>query len=330
MYETLLSLVPEFFQPAFPFTLFVVSLFALVKTANLFIDSAEELGLKLGIPHFVIGITVIGIGTSLPELATSISSILQSTPENDLTDIITANVIGSNIANILLGIGIASLFTVVKVNRNLQDNDLPFLFGSTAIALYFLFDGVLSRMEGVLLLVMFGVFLAFSFSEGKDEKPDKEIQEGAKRKSVPLLLFLIVASGVGIVISSNITITSLIKAAPTLGIQQDVASMFLLAVGTSFPEIFVSIMAVQKGKVSMAIGNILGSNIANILGILGISAILTPIAVSDKSIMVGLPFMAMATLFFIFSALDNRFRKWEGLMTLAIFAAFLGSLFDVL
>jgi cation:H+ antiporter len=330
MYELLAQIFPSFLEPIAPFALFVLSLALLVKSADFFIDFAEELGLKLGIPHFIIGITVIGIGTSLPELATSISSVLQSTPENNLTEIVSANVIGSNIANILLGIGIASLITTVKVDRNLQDNDLPFLFGSTAIAMYFMFDGVISRGEGFILLSMFIVFLAFSLFEGDDSEPSKELKKDAKRKSVPLLLFLIASSGVGIIAASSITITSLTEAAPTLGIEKDVASMILLAIGTSFPEIFVSVMAVQKGKVALAIGNILGSNIGNILAILGISALMSDIQVSEKSIMVGLPFMAMATLFFIFAALDNRFRKWEGMMTLAIFIAFLGSLFDVL
>ena len=330
MYDFFISISPSFFHPLLPFVLFLFSLALLVKSADWFIDYAEELGLKLGVPHFIIGITVIGIGTSLPELATSLSAVVQSTPENDLTEMITANVIGSNIANILLGIGIASLFTVVKVSRNLQDNDIPFLFGSTAIALYFLYDGVLSRGEGILLFFMFFVFLAFSLVEGRDEKPDKDLKKDAKRKSVFLLLALLVLSGIGIVVSSNVTIISLTELAPLIGIKKDVASMFLLAVGTSFPEIFVSIVAVNKGKIALAMGNILGSNIANILGILGISALVTDVAVSHDSIIIGLPFMAMATLFFIFSALDNRFRKWEGLMGISIFLAFLGSLFGIL
>lgn len=309
--------------------MFIVALAILVKSADWFIDFAEELGLKLGIPSFILGITVVGIGTSLPELTTSIASVLQSTPENDLTDIITANIIGSNIANILLGIGIASLFTTVRVDRNLQDNDLPFLFGSTAIAIYFLFDGVLSRMEGLLLFLMFFVFLAFSFSEGKKEI-DKTLKKEAQHARTSTLLLLLLVSGALLISSASLTITSLTEAAPILGIEKDVASMVLLAIGTSFPEIFVSIMAVRRGNTALAIGNILGSNIANIVGILGISALVSQVSVSEKSISVGLPFMAIATLFFIFSALDNRFRKWEGFMTIAIFLAFLGSLFGIL
>jgi cation:H+ antiporter len=330
MYDALLSIFPTVAHPPIVVMIFVFSLFLLIKSADVFIDSAEGIGLKINLPYFIIGITIIGMGTSLPELATSIASILQSTPENDLTEIVSANVIGSNIANILLGIGLACLIQVVKVDRNMADNDIPFLFGSTAIAIYFLYDGVLSQWEGILLIWMFFVFLAFSLLN--DRQPsfiDKEAQKNAKKQSFTLFFSLLIISGIGIIFASDFTIQSLSDIAPIIGIPNDVASMVLLAVGTSFPEIFVSIVAIQKGKAMLAIGNILGSNISNILGILGISAIITDISVSEKSITVGLPFMAIATLFFIFSAMDNRFRLWEGLMTIAIFLAFLGSLFEL-
>lgn len=324
--ETLRATLPAFL---FPLLLFVVALFFLVKCADYFIDFAERLGLKLGIPEFVIGITVIGIGTSLPELATSISTILQSTPEKDITEIITANVIGSNVANILLGVGIASFFLTLRVDRELQDNDLPFLFGSTALAILFLYDGLLTRGEGIVLFALFLVFLLFSIFSGEKgaELVDKELKKKAKADLLDLLLLFLFLSGVGIVISANLTIYSLEEAAPLIGVERDVASMVLLAIGTSFPEIFVTVMAVRKGKAGLAIGNILGSNIGNILGILGISAILTPLVVSEKSVLIGLPFLTAATLFFIFSALDNRFRLWEGIMAVAIFLVFLGKLF---
>jgi len=328
MYSFLLDILPASFHSFLPFVFFVLALFLLVKSADWFVDAAEILGLKLGIPQFIIGITVIGIGTSLPELATSLATIFQ---EEDATDIISANIIGSNIANILLGVGIASFFRVVRVKRELQDNDLPFLFGSTAMAMYFLHDGILSFGEGLVLLTMFFVFLAFSLlsHDGEDEE-DSEKQEEAKGKSLFVLLSILVGAGAMIVFSANMTITSLIEISPILGIEKDVASMVLLAVGTSFPEIFVSVMAVRKGKPSLALGNILGSNIGNILGILGVSAVIRPLVVSEASIAVGIPFLIIATLFFIFSAMDNRFRVWEGLMAVGIFVAFLGELFGIM
>lgn len=330
MYEALIGLFPIVAHPLIIISLFILSLFLLIKSADVFIDAAEGIGLKINLPYFIIGITIIGMGTSLPELATSLASIFNSTPENNLTEIVSANVIGSNIANILLGIGIACIIQVVKVDRNMADNDIPFLFGSTAIAIYFLYDGVLSQWEGFLLIGMFFVFLAFTFLN--DHQPsivDKEAEKIAKKHSYTYFFAFLLLSGAGIILASNFTIQSLADIAPIIGVPNDVASMVLLAVGTSFPEIFVSIVAIQKGKAMLAVGNILGSNISNILGILGISAFITDISVSEKSISVGLPFMAIATLFFIFSAMDNRFRLWEGLMTIAIFLAFLGSLFGL-
>jgi cation:H+ antiporter len=193
-----------------------------------------------------------------------------------------------------------------------------------------MYDGVLSFWEGILLCCMFLVFLSFSaFGGGQPSGMDKDLLHSAKQRPFWKIGSILILSGIGIIYASDITIRSLTDISPLIGIQKDVASMVLLAVGTSFPEIFVSIVAVQKGKVSLALGNILGSNISNILGILGISALFANISVSEKSIFVGIPFMVIATLFFIFSAMDNRFRIWEGLMTIAIFMAFLGSLFGV-
>lgn len=306
----------------------------LVKSADYFIEYAERLGFYLRIPHFIIGITIVGIGTSLPELATSLVSVLKSTPKNDLTEIVTGNVVGSNVANILLGAGIASLFWVIKVERELQDNDLPFLFGSTALTIFFLSDGVLSRGEGFILLLMFGVFLAFSVLD-KSQRDDIREEEKREKKLMKgqdpwIMVAFLVVSGTGIIIASDLTIGSLIELSPALGISRDVASMVLLAIGTSFPEIFVSIMAMKKKNPSLAIGNILGSNISNSLGILGISGLIAPLSVSETTLFTGLPFLAIATLFFVFSALDNRFRVWEGCMAIAIFLAFLGGTFGIL
>jgi len=326
MYDFFMGFLPPF--AIIPFLVFALSLAALVKSADLFVNFAEQIGFKLGVPSFVVGVVVVGIGTSLPELATSIAAIVDSTPSDNLTEMISANIIGSNITNILLGIGIASFFRVIKINRNLQDNELPFLFGSTAIAIFFLLDGVLSFGEGALLTALFLVFLVFSILSN-DETVDSEIRKEAKHHSLFFLLLALFASGAGIMISADFTIESLITTAPVLGIEKDVASMFLLAVGTSFPEIFVSIMAVRKGNSGLAIGNILGSNIGNILGILGISALLAPVTVSEKSLTIGLPFLGIATFFFISSTLDNRVRIWEGIMAVAIFCAFLGKLFSV-
>jgi len=323
MVEKIIATFPDFFL--LPFLIFGISLFFLVKSADFFVDFAERLGFKWGVPSFVIGIFVIGIGTSLPEFATSLAAIFA---DRSATEIVSANIVGSNIANILLGVGIASFFRVVRVDRNLVDNDLPFLFGSTAIAIFFLADGILSRGEGVILAAMFGIFLVFSLLSN-DEIIDPELKKHAQKDSLLFLFVALFLSGAAIVFSAGATVDSLIFAAPTLGISREVAAMFLLAVGTSFPEIFVSISAVRRGKVSLAVGNILGSNIGNILGILGISALISPIAVSSKTIAIGLPFLAIATFFFIISTLDNRVRMWEGMMAVAIFLAFLGKLFAV-
>ena len=316
----------EFVSVVAPFSLFAGSLFLLIKFADIFVNNAEKLGKALGIPHFIIGVTVVAIGTSIPELATAIVPVLRSTPENDLTPIVAGNVIGSNIANILLGVGIASLFRNVKVDRELVNFDLPFLFGGTGILIYFLSDGVLNRVEGLLLLLGFLIFVIFSVVDGKAGEAEKI---KASRKEVWKFLSLIVAGAFGVAISSDFTITNLETLSINAGIPADTASMFFLAVGTSFPEIFVTVVMTRKKHYSMAVGNILGSNIANSLGIVGIAGSISALTVAPETILIGLPFVAIATLYFIFSGLDKQFTKWEGLMAIAIFIMFLGKIFHL-
>jgi len=308
-----------------PFIIFPIALFTRIRTADIFVNNAEILGKKFGIPHFVIGITVIAIGTSLPELATSVVSILRSTSENDLTPIIPANVVGSNIANILLGVGIASLFRAVKVKKELIDTDLPFLFGSTAMLCFFLYDGALSRIEGFLLLATFVIFILYSIS-GNHGENNQKIE--TKEKTWVVILWLII-SALGIGVSSDFTISSLEDIAITIGIPSSIASMVFLAVGTSFPEIFVTVMMTRKKLYCMAVGNILGSNISNTLGILGISGLMANLTVAQDTIYIGLPFIIVSSLYFIFAGMDRDFNKWEGMMAIMIFLVFLGKIFNI-
>lgn len=311
-----------------PFLFFFVALFLLIKSADFFVNFAERLGAQLKVPHFIIGFTIVAIGTSLPELATSIATIIRSTPDNDLTSIVSSNIIGSNIANILLGIGIASLFRTIKVKREIINVDLPLLFASTTILAFFLWDGVLTRPEGIALLAIFLIFLAFSVF-GLHEKEDDE-KKSEKNESIIKLIFFIILSGIVIAFSSDFTIKNLEIISVLLGIPASLASMFFLALGTSFPEIFVGVVMVRKGLFAMALGNILGSNITNTLAIMGISAVLYPIAVSAETISIGIPFIIIATLFFIFAGMDKIFPKWEGMIAISIYIIFVGKIFGLL
>lgn len=317
----------EIFNLVSPFIFFAIALFVLIKSADIFVINAEKIGKIIGVPEFIIGITVVAIGTSIPELATALVPIFRSTAENDLTPIVSANVVGSNVANILLGVGIASLFHSIKVDRELIDFDLPFLFGGTAILIYFLSDGVLSRPEGILLLMTFLVFITFSVFDG--QKIEIEKVEASKKEKWNFVI-LIILSAFGIALSSDFAISNLEKIAVITGLSDDVASMFFLAIGTSFPEIFVSIVMVRKKMFAMAVGNIIGSNISNALGIMGIAGSLSALTVSNDTIFIGLPFMAIATLYFIFSGMDKHFSKWEGIMGIAIFIIFLSKIFHII
>jgi cation:H+ antiporter len=317
-----------------PFVIFFISLSFLIKSSDIFIDHSERLGKILSIPSFIIGATIVALGTSLPELATSIVSVLKSSPENDLTPIVLSNVIGSNISNVFLGIGLASGIKSIKLEKNLIDFDLPFLFISTAFLALFIYDGILTRGESASLLLLFAVFILSVFFNGggtvhkeedkkNKEKLSRDIKNIAKSTGFILLAALIIS------ISSNYVISSLTDVSTTLGISKSVASMFFLALGTSLPEILLSCMMVRKGMYGMIVGNILGSNISNILGIVGIAGIIRPLNVSHDTFTIGVPFLLIATFYFTFTALDGKFRRWEGYAGVCCFIIFLLKLFNV-
>ncbi|MFW6283095.1 MAG: calcium/sodium antiporter [Minisyncoccales bacterium] len=315
--------------------IFTISLAFLIKSSDYFVNFAEKIGKKIKIPHFIIGIVIIGFGTSLPEFSTSITSAIKSTKETDLSTIITSNIIGSNIANTLLVVSVASFFSVIKVKRDLLDTDLPFLFGATALSLFFLYDGLLTWKEGIIIFAVFCVYILFSiFDKDSSQVEDQIHQEkkiiGKVRKSTFKLSLLLLISAAAIIISSNYTVLGIEKISTALNLKKGIISIVFLSIGTSLPEIFVSISAIRKGYFLIAIGNIFGSNIINLVGVLSIASFIHPLSVSQESIYIGLPFLAFSTLFFIFITLDNRIRIWEGLISLVMFFAFLGKIFNIL
>jgi cation:H+ antiporter len=315
--------------------IFLASLAALIWSSNYFVVFAEKLGEKIKMPHFIIGIVIIGFGTSLPEFSTSIAAVLKTTTENNLSTIVPANIIGSSIANILLVVSISSFFRVIKVKRDLLDTDLPFLFGSTALAIFFLYDGILSRLEGFVIFILFGIYIIFSLFDKDLSQVENQIDQeektiGKVKESTLKLVLLIIISGLAIIISSNYTVIGIEKISSNLNLKMGVISMVFLSIGSSLPEIFVSISAVRKGYFLMAIGNIFGSNIINLVGVLSVSSFIHPLSVSRESIQIGLPFLAISTLFFIFITMDNRIRLWEGLISIVMFLAFLGKIFQIL
>ncbi len=307
---------------------FIVSLAVLVKGSDWFIGAAEKVGLALGIPSFIIGVTIVAVGTSLPELASSIVAVFEGNSE-----IVAGNAIGSNIANIALVLGITAVIgKKVYFNVNLMEADIPFLVCS-AFMLWFVLapdaDGTstVDLFESGLLLAGLLIFISYSFS-GKDDGEEKPV----RTKIAPKVYAMLLLTGIMVYFGATYTIKSIIALSEILNIKSEAIALSVVALGTSLPEIVVSVSAMRRGKPEIAIGNILGSNIFNTFAVMGIPAAIAdsmgeslkiPAVITDFS----MPMMIAMTLLFFFLMISKSISRWEGLMLLLFYVYFIVKLF---
>ena len=305
---------------------FLISLAVLIKAADCFTNSAGKVGRFFRLSPFIIGVTIVSIGTSLPELASSISAVLKGA-----TEIVAGNVVGSNIANILLVVGLAAVLSKkgrLQVTRNLINLDLPLLAGGSIILmLMFLWDGKVTFWEGIIALAGYFVYLHYTLKH--KERKEKE-KEKAKKEKLNLKIILgLVFGAIFIYYGANYAIESVVKISEILNIGTAVIALTAVAIGTSLPEIFVSISAARKGNDALALGNIFGSNLFNGFVVLGIPALIKTLDVTPIILSVGIPFFIAATLLYVISGITRKIYKWEGAMYLLIYILFIAKLFNL-
>lgn len=305
--------------------IFVVSLYVLVKSADKFTEFAEKIGLKLGMSPFVVGLTIIAIGTSLPELISSIMAVLSGS-----SDMVIGNVLGSNIANICLVLGIgAILIKSGKIEHNLRSIDLPFFIISIFLLGIFMLDGKITILEGVFSLVGIIIFILYMKSNIKNTTK-KEIAKGVLiQKDGSSLLKLsvgLIISSVFIFFGAKYTIDSAIQLSSLLNIGKSIISASAIAIGTSLPELSVTISLVKKKNITGAVGNVLGSNIFNTLGVIGISSLFGTLIVSNFMLIFVLPVTLIATFMFYIITNDQKISKWQGALLLLFYVVFMTKL----
>ena len=307
---------------------FVLSLAVLIKASDYFTDAAETLGLLLGLPAFIVGVTIVSIGTSLPELMSSIVSVVRGSAE-----IVIANVVGSNISNIFLVLGTAAIISkTLKIRFNLLKVDLPLFVASAFLLDLTVRDGQFSRGEAFLSLASFFVYMLYAASRSRSEEPEdpSTTQPQKKFKEIVRQLTIILISIIFIFISANYTIESIGKLSELLNIAQEAISITALALGTSLPELIVTIDFARKGNPEIAIGNVVGSNIFNSSVVTGVSRLFGPLILSETILERSLVVMLMGTLLFFFVTQDRQVTRWEGMIFFLIYGWFLGNTFDIL
>lgn len=307
--------------------IFAVSLFVLLKASQYFTDSAEKIGLMLGISHFIIGVTIVAIGTSLPELVSSIVAVIDNSSE-----IVSGNVLGSNIANIFLILGIASIMGGrFKIKTNLLPVDLPIMMTSAFFLAITLWDGAFSFGEAILFVASFIIFILYAANSGKTNgKKNPETGESEKMPFRVKPILIMVLSAVFVYLGATYTIEAVIKISEMFHVGTEIIAMSAVAVGTSLPELAVTISAVKKKNPEMVVGNILGSNIFNAFAVMGIPGLIAELKVPGSLISVGIPVMLAASILFLVVIVDKQVSKWEGWMFLVFYGFFLGKIFNLL
>ncbi|WP_374415786.1 calcium/sodium antiporter [Ectopseudomonas oleovorans] len=310
------------------FVYLIAGLVLLVAGAEVLVRGAAKLAAQFGIPPLVIGLTVVAFGTSAPETAVSVQSAF-----NGSGDLAIGNVIGSNIANVLLILGLTALIAPLIVSRQLIRLDVPIMIGASLLTFGLAWDGSLSRLDGALLfagVLAYTGFLIYSARKdkgGDDDEFAKEfgLDEAPKPYAWAINLGLIIAGLVLLVTGSNFLVEGAVTLARALGISELVIGLTVVAIGTSLPELATSILAAIKGERDIAVGNIVGSNIFNLLCVLGLASLVSPaaISVSPNALAFDFPVMiavAVACLPIFFAG--YRINRWEGLLFLAYYVAY--------
>ncbi|MCA9366475.1 sodium:calcium antiporter, partial [Candidatus Kaiserbacteria bacterium] len=285
-----------------------VSLFALVRGADTFVEGAKQMGASLGMSKFAIGVLIVGFGTSLPELASSIAAALDGE-----TKIVLANAVGSNITNILLIVGVLAAFGGrIVIKRDLIKTELPIFFIATVHFIAVAYDGYVDRIEAMLLLGTFAAYVWYLFFEAHDTDAVDLSHVGRRPHLQFRSLIFIVLGIVAVVFGAQYTVMMVINIATAAAVPIGIISIGAIALGTSLPELFVSIQAIKTGEQELAIGNIFGSNAFNILMVIGLPALITPLVADEVVMKLGLGILVAASAIFFVNGLARQIMRWEG------------------
>ena len=295
--------------------LLCVGFVMLVKGADWFVDGASGIATKFKIPQIVIGLTIVAMGTSAPEAAVSITAALKGN-----ADITVGNIVGSNILNVLIILGLSAVITPLAVAKSTIKVDIPFMIAISLLFLVMGYDGTIALLEGIILLAVFIAYLTYLFVLAIKDKDNSE--EDIKEMSVVKALAWTVVGLALIVYGSDVTVDAATKIAKFLGLSERFIGLTIVALGTSLPELFTSVSAARKGNADIAIGNIVGSNIFNILFVVGLSASIIPVPFAAGFRFDTIVAIIAGVLLFVCSLKDGKLKKWAGALMLLSYVVY--------
>ena len=302
---------------ALQFGLLVLGFVMLAKGADWFVEGAAGIAMRFGIPQLVIGLTIVAMGTSAPEAAVSIAAAV-----NGNADITIGNIVGSNILNILVILGLAASIVPIAVARSTVRIEIPFMIGVTALLFYQGRDGIISLADGGVLMVAFAVYMMYLYTMAMKSNVDSDLEE----PGLPLGRCLLGAvGGLALIIAgSNVTVGAATSIATYAGLSERFIGLTIVALGTSLPELFTSVAAARRGNADIAIGNIVGSNIFNILFVVGLSSLIIDIPFASAFNFDTYVALGAAVLLLLCLLRTQRLQRWAGALMLVCYAAYLG------
>jgi cation:H+ antiporter len=308
-------------------------LLLLFLAGDLLVRGAVSAGLRLQIPAIVIGLTIVAFGTSAPELFVTVTSSIAGSP-----GIAVGNVVGSNIANVLLVIGLPAILRSLGDNSQETKRNFIIMIGATIVAMLLMVQGQTRWIDGVILLSLLGVFLFDAYrtsmisrreaiAKGRDVDPDhdfEEINDADPEMPVWKIVGLIAAGLIGLPCGADLTVTAASRIAEQAGFSKEVIGLTLVAIGTSLPELATTVMAAVRGRADVAVGNVIGSNIFNLLCILGVAAVLDPLIINSEFLWLNLPIMAFAAIILApYIWLDRSVGRISGVFFTAAYVIYL-------
>ncbi len=306
------------------YLLILVGFVLLVKGADYFVDGASSIAKSLRVPTLIIGLTIVAFGTSAPEAAVSITSALQG--QNGIA---LGNVVGSNIFNLLVVVGVAAFIYPLKVKKTIVFKEFPFVLLSGVVLLALTLDqvldggaiNVLGRIDGFILLAFFGIFMYYLVETAITSRG--EVEEEIEVMPMGKSVLLSIGGVIGIIIGGQVVVDSASAIATTWGMSESLIGLTIIAVGTSLPELVTSIVAARKGESDIALGNVIGSNIFNIFLVLGMSTVINPIVVTPQVFTDIFVMLVVTVLTYIFAITRMKVNKMEGITLVVLYVSYM-------
>ena len=309
----------------------VIGFVLLIKGADFFVEGSSSVAKRLHVPSIIIGLTIVAMGTSLPETAVSVSASLAG--NNELA---VSNVVGSNIFNLMVVIGVCAILATVNVARETIRRDIPLSLICAGLLMLLGIVGLgdktgmtLGHLDGVIFIVLFACYIIYMIrtamkasKEGKKVEIEGGSDEEIKLVSVPVSILFIIGGAIAIAVGGDVTVDAASRIASDLGMSQTLIGLTIVSIGTSLPELVTSIVAARKNEVDMALGNAIGSNIFNILMVLGIASAISPISIITENIIDLCVLIVFTICAWIFAGTKKKIGRAEGLCMVALYAAY--------